>query len=202
MFNDVFVSSGETTKMRRVIVHTLSLVTVLTALYGCSSTPPVVPSELQSQIDPSLSFHDLRARSQDYRGRMVLLGGEILSTRRAPNGTEFEILQLPATADDPPVQRRSASQGRFLALYPGELDPASLPVGTRVTLVGEVMGDEVRRLDESSYQYPTLNVKHIHVWDERTYRERSRSSVGLFGGLGFGFGGGRSGSFGGLGIGF
>jgi starvation-inducible outer membrane lipoprotein len=70
-----------------------------------------------------------------------------------------------------------------------------------VTLVGEVKGDEVRRLDESEYRYLTVDVKHLYVWDADTYRERSRGSVGLFGGMGFGFGGGRSGSFGGVGIG-
>ena len=105
------------------------------------------------------------------------------------------------TVDDPPAERRTESQGRFLALDRRAEDPASFPTGTRVTLVGEVKGHETRRLDESNYQYPTVDVKHLYVWDPDIYRERPRSSVGLFGGMGFGFGGGRSGSFGGVGIG-
>jgi hypothetical protein len=45
-------------------------------------------------------------------------------------------------------------------------------------------------------------MKHLYVWSDDDYRDRSRNSVGLFGGMGFGFGsGGRSGSFGGVGIG-
>jgi starvation-inducible outer membrane lipoprotein len=65
-----------------------------------------------------------------------------------------------------------------------------------------VTGEETRRLDDSTYRYPTVEVKHLYVWTEDRYRERSRSNVGLFGGVGFGFGsGGRSGSFGGVGIG-
>jgi outer membrane lipoprotein len=174
---------------------------MMVALIGCSSQPPVVPSEFQSQIDPSLSFHDLQTTPQTYRGRTMLLGGEILSAKRVKEGTEFEILQLPVTKDDPPADRRTESEGRFLALNRGELDPAALPAGTRVTMVVEVTGEEVRRLDESSYRYPTLDVKHLYVWDDRAYRDRSQSSVGIFGGLGFGFGGGRSGSFGGVGVG-
>jgi outer membrane lipoprotein len=115
---------------------------------------------------------------------------------------ELEVLQLPVRGDDPPSDRRMDSQGRFLALDHGGGDPAAFPAGTRVTLVAAVTGEETRRLDESSYRYPTVDVKHIYVWGEDAYRGRSGSSVGLFGGLGFGFGGGgRSGSFGGVGIG-
>lgn len=176
------------------------LILLLSVMSGCSSTP-VVPEQFRSQIDSSISFRDMQATPQSYRGRTVLLGGEILSAKRTQEGTEFEILQLPVTTDDPPAERRSESQGRFLALDRGAMDPASFPAGTRVTLVGEVKGDEVRRLDESEYRYLTVDVKHLYVWDADTYRERSRGSVGLFGGMGFGFGGGRSGSFGGVGIG-
>jgi starvation-inducible outer membrane lipoprotein len=70
-----------------------------------------------------------------------------------------------------------------------------------LTLVGAITGEETRRLDESTYRYPTLEVKHLYVWSEESYRDRS-GSVGLFGGVGVGFGsGGRSGSFGGVGVG-
>jgi outer membrane lipoprotein len=132
-----------------------------------------------------------------------LLGGEVLAGRRMSNGTQLEILQLPVDEDDPPTGRRSESQGRFLALARDGVDPASLPTGTRVTVVGEVTGEAVQRLDESEYRYLTVEVKHLHVWEASDYeRRRSRSPmVNFFGGLGLGMGGGRSGSFGGVGIG-
>jgi len=168
-------------------------------LSGCTSSPPVVPEEFRSQIDSAPSFRDLQTTPQSYQGRMVLLGGEILGAKLTREGTEFEVLQLPVTADDPPAERRSESQGRFLALDRGVMDPASLPAGTRVTLVGEVKGDEVRPLDESTYRYLTIDVKHLHVWDADTYRDRSRGSVGV--GMGFGFGSGGGGGFGGVGVG-
>ena len=162
----------------------------------------VIPPELEEEIDKSLSFSDIQASPQSFQGRTVLLAGEVLSSRRVRDGVELEILQLPVKDDDPPVDRRSESQGRFLALDRGGADPASFPPGTRLTLVGAVSGEDTRRLDESTYRYPTVDVKHLYVWSEDSYRERSRNSVGLFGGVGFGFGGGgRGGSFGGVGIG-
>jgi outer membrane lipoprotein len=170
---------------------------------GCSSGPQVIPPELDHQIDRSLSFAQLRATADQYRGQTVLLGGEVLSAKRMENGTQLEILQLPVNEDEPPAERRSDSQGRFLAVTRDGLDPASVPRGTRVTVIGEVTGDVVQRLDQSDYRYPTLEVKHLHVWEPDDYQRRRSASpmVSVFGGLGFGMGGGRGGSFGGLGIG-
>jgi outer membrane lipoprotein len=185
------------------ILFTAAISAIFGALVACSSGPPVIPPELESQIDSSAAFPQILAAPSAYQGRTVLLGGEILSAKRQQDGTQFEILQLPVQGDDPPALRRNESQGRFLAFDRRGLDPASYPAGTRVTVVGEVTGETVQRLDESDYRYPTVEVKHLHVWDPREYERRRRASpmVGLFGGLGFGFGGGRSGSFGGLGIG-
>ncbi len=173
------------------------------ALSGCSSGPPVIPPELEPQIDSSVAFPQMLASPSSYTGRTVLLGGEVLSAKRVKDGTQLEILQLPVSEDEPPAERRTESQGRFLAFHQGPLDPAALPDGARVTVIGTVTGELLQPLDESEYRYPTIDVKHIHVWDAAAYARYRRAPprVGLFGGMGFGFGGGGSGSFGGLGIG-
>lgn len=172
-------------------------------LTGCSSGPPVIPPELDQHIDRSVSFPQLLSTTDSYKGHTVLLGGEILAARRMEQGTQLEILQLPVNDDAPPAERRSDSQGRFLAVTRDGPDPASLPPGTRVTVIGDVTGDVVQRLDDSDYRYPTVEVRHLHVWEPADYQGRRSTSplVSIFGGLGFGMGGGRSGSFGGLGIG-
>lgn len=178
------------------------LAAALPLLTAACSGATVIPPELEKQIDSSVSYRDIQAAPQAVQGRTVLLGGEVLGARRVENGVELEVLQLPVKGDDPPTDRRTESQGRFLALDHAGGDPASYPPGTRLTIVGAVTGEETRRLDESTYRYPTVDVKHLYVWTEDRYRERSHSNVGLFGGVGFGFGsGGRSGSFGGVGVG-
>ena len=175
--------------------------TAFALLVSACSGNKVIPPDLKDQIDSSASFRDIQASPQYFQGRTVLLGGEILGARRVQDGIELEMLQLPVNGDDPPTERRTDSQGRFLAVDRGGGDPASFPSGTRLTLVGAITGEETRRLDESTYRYPTLEVKHLYVWSEDSYRDRS-GSVGLFGGVGVGFGsGGRSGSFGGVGVG-
>jgi outer membrane lipoprotein len=187
--------------MKRILLC-FGFVAMLTGS-GCSSGPAVIPPELEPQIDSSVSFPQILASPGTYVGKTVILGGEVLSAKRLKEGTQLEILQLPVSEDRPPAERRSESQGRFLAFNRGPLDPAALPDGTRVTVVGTVIGDSLQPLDESEYRYPTIDVKHLHVWDAAAYARYRRAppTVGLFGGMGFGFGGGRSGSFGGVGIG-
>src|SRR6266545_2190649 len=112
----------------KVVRFNPAILSALLALGGCSSGPAVLPPEFESQIDTSLSFSQIVATPTAYSGRTVLLGGEILSAKRLPEGTQFEVLQLPVKDDNPPAERRSESQGRFLALNRGDLDPAALPV--------------------------------------------------------------------------
>jgi outer membrane lipoprotein len=197
----VKITGEEGTVNRTHLTFTLAVLPALFALGGCSSGPDVIPKEFESQIDSSLTFSQIMATPSAYSGRTVLLGGEILSAKRLPGSTQLEVLQLPVKDEDPPAEKRSESQGRFLAMNHGDLDPAALPPGTRVTLVGQVTGESVQRLDESDYRYPTVEVKHLYVWDADAYERnwRSNSRVGI--GFGVGAGGGRSGSFGGVGIG-
>jgi outer membrane lipoprotein len=172
---------------------------MLAALSACSTGPDVIPKDMESQIDRSLSFSDLLRDPASHTGTTVLLGGEILSARRVKDRTELEILQLPVHDEDPPAWRRTDSQGRFLAVDQERHDPASYHPGTKVTIVGEVIGARTQQLDESDYRYPTVAIKHLHAWDEDTYQRRGRTSPSV--GLGFGFGTGGGGSFGGIGIG-
>ena len=56
------------------------------------------------------------------------------------------------------------SHGRFLAFHKEFLDPATIPMGTRMTVVGEVTGSVTLPIDEVDYVYPTLDIKAVTVW--------------------------------------
>ncbi|HJR76800.1 MAG TPA: Slp family lipoprotein [Nitrospiraceae bacterium] len=176
----------------------------LLQLPGCASYD-VVPDSLEPQIDKSLTFDQVIASPDSYRGRTFVVGGEVLKARRLKDGTQIEVLQLPLDGDQRPVSQRSESQGRLLAMDPLSTDPATLPDGTSVTMVAEVTGVATDRLDEAEYRYPTMAIKHLYVWKEPPdpYR-RSRGPVfGVFGGVGFGgYGGTRSGGGVSIGTGF
>ncbi len=126
---------------------------------------------MEGQID-TVSFTELRQSPDSHRGRVVVLGGEVLSAKRLKDATRIEVLELPLSSGQDPVFERSASEGRFLAFQREFLDPATVPAGTRVTIVGEVTGTSTQPLDETEYTYPTIDIKTLKVWPKADYYGR------------------------------
>lgn len=107
---------------------------------GCAGTS-VVPPDLQGKIERHVSFQQINASPLSHRGKLVVVGGTVLAVKPLKQGgTRIEVLQLPLASDDEPHGPLTDSNGRFLALYKEFLDPATIPTGTRVTVVGEVTG--------------------------------------------------------------
>jgi outer membrane lipoprotein len=166
------------------------------AMLGCASHL-VVPEALDAQLDKDVTFAQVLAAPESFVGKRIVLGGEVLKSKRTDAGLLLEVLQLPVNADYEPALARTESQGRFLALAQEMLDPATIREGAAVTLVGEVTGARMDRLDEVEYRYPTVSVKHLYVWPFGYSAEpRSGFSIGVFGGMGVGGGGRIGGGFG------
>ena len=138
-----------------------------------------------------------------HRGKVIVVGGEVLRAKALKGGTQLEVLQLPLDGDQEPVTNRMESKGRFLALQKEFLDPATIAEGARVTIIGEVTGSSIEKMDEADYRFPTLDVKHLHRWDAKRTEEHPVSGPwwNVFGGVGFG-GGTRSGGGISIGTGF
>ncbi len=134
---------------------------------GCS-TPYVetLPSSLAGRVDLSLNFLQIKESPDSYKGNLVMLGGQILEAKRLQDSTRLTILQLPLIDQQEPGTDLTKSQGRFIASQQEFLDPATVPPGTKVTVVGEISGSLSQRLDETTYDYPTLNIKNLKVWPQ------------------------------------
>jgi len=138
-----------------------------------------VPLELAKQIDSSVSFVDLKAAPANYVGRVIMAGGVVISAKRTKDQTEIEILQLPTEGGEPSTTDRLRSEGRFLAVREEFLDPASVPPGTPITVIGVVKGSTTRSLDDSEYIYPILDIKHLTDWSA-VASQQSRGSAAAF----------------------
>ncbi len=156
---------------------------------GCATAPNAIPDSLAPHIDMSLSFAQLLDNPDAHRGKLVVLGGQVLQATRLTDTTRIEVLQLPLIDSERPTTQRTSSQGRFLAYEKAFLDPATLSNQPLVTIVGEVIGLETARLDEMEYRYPTIAIKHMHVWEAQDQQQGFGVGVGIGGGGG-GFGGG------------
>ncbi len=166
---------------------------------GCSS-PRVIPEPLAPLVDRTVMFREVLAAPESYTGRVLVFGGVVLKAKRLKEGTQLEVLQLPLDRHERPIRDRQQSEGRFLAIQQEFLDPATVSDGTRMTIVGELVGAKTDYLDEVEYRYPLMIIKHAHRWPAQSndqMRPSPRFSIGIGGGTGGGVGGG-----GGFGIGF
>ncbi|HSA85672.1 MAG TPA: Slp family lipoprotein [Nitrospira sp.] len=134
-----------------------------------------IPLELENEIDRSVRFADLQQAPSEYVGRTVMLGGTVIKGKRTKEGTELEVLQRPTGEEGKLTEDRLRSEGRFLAVQETFLDPATFPQGTPITVIGTVKGVTTRRLDESDYVYPVLEVKHVIDWKTVASQNRDRS---------------------------
>jgi len=141
-----------------------------------------IPPDLEKQVDTSVSFADLRTNADNYVGRIVAVGGIVLGAKRTKERTEIEILQLPSNGSKISTTERFRSEGRFLAIREEFLDPAAVPAGTPVTVIGAVAGSTKRLLDESEYIYPILEIKHLIDWNSVPSQESvTRPSAFFYG---------------------
>src|SRR5205807_1805920 len=95
------------------------------------------------------------------------------NAKRLKNATEIEVLQLPLDRwDMPRTSQLSDSAGRLLAYHTEFLDPATIPAGTIVSMVVEVLGSKKMPLDEEDYTYPTFKIRTLKIWPESAYNPR------------------------------
>ncbi len=137
---------------------------LLFTLAACSTTSQDAGSG-QPEVPP-LSFQQVKSAPDSFKGQSVMFGGDVLSARRLKEGTRIEILQLPLDRSGYPAVDLTQSQGRFVAMQREFLDPATIPPGTRVTVIGEVSGTITLPLDETEYTYPVIETKKLHIWTQ------------------------------------
>lgn len=133
---------------------------------GCAH---VISNDLRAKADPSLTFIAVFENPNAYQGKTVIWGGEIIKTINQKDGTTLiEIFQLPLSRTGEPNETYP-SEGRFLILTDKYLDPYLFKQERKITVAGEILGEEFRKLGEMDYRYPLLSGKQIHLWREHYY---------------------------------
>jgi len=137
------------------------LVAVATlAVAGCAA---VISQDTLETVDKEIRFEQVLENPDAYRGKVVLLGGEIIKTENVPDKTVITVLQRSLGYNQKP-DSEGESKGRFIVSTPDFLDPAIYRPGRKITVVGSVMGKEVRPLGELEYVYPVIEKKELHIW--------------------------------------
>lgn len=136
------------------------IVLLLLTLSACA---PAISQQLRQQAEPALSFAALSHDPAASKGKIVILGGVIAQTSPKPGQTELEIVQKPLDYFLEP-QTTDRSLGRFLVVADHFLDPLIFRKDRKITVAGEVMGGEVRKLAQMDYTYPVIQAKELKLW--------------------------------------
>ncbi|MBW2040040.1 MAG: Slp family lipoprotein [Deltaproteobacteria bacterium] len=139
----------------------IAVLTIL-LLAGCA---PVISREVLKEVDKGVSFEQLSEEPEAYKGRTLLLGGDVIETQNLPDKTLIFVLQRPLGFRGRPAAG-DVSKGRFIVTVPGFLDPAIYSHGRKVTVAGTVVGKEVRPLGEIDYTYLIVEKRELYLWPE------------------------------------
>ncbi len=149
--------------MKKTSLFGLFLVIAMSVLpAGCAS--PVSP-ELRQEASEKLAFTKVLANPGAYRGVVVIWGGVVVKTVRHQDGSDLYLSETPINLLGRP-EGPGHSEGEFIAKTPQVLDPHEYAAGRKVTVAGEVVGQELGTYQDRPYAYPVIRVKELHLWEE------------------------------------
>lgn len=139
---------------------------------------PVISDKSLREATLSISFHELQKNPDAYLGKVVILGGVILSSTVKQEETSIEVLQQPLDRQYRP-ENRDVSYGRFLVVFQGFLDPAIYAPHRLITVAGEVTGKKVLPIKEIQYTYPLLAAREHALIKPEDYNNEPRFHFGF-----------------------
>jgi outer membrane lipoprotein len=145
--------------------HVPFLGTLLLAvvLSGCASR---LPESIRDAAVSELSVAQVRKGDvQQYTGTEVRWGGSIAVVENTPSETLIEVVSQPLGQDGRP-DANGDGDGRFIAKFPGFLDPLVYDKQRQLTVVGTLRGEVTRKIGEYAYTFPVVEVQSHHLWKE------------------------------------
>lgn len=150
---------------------------LLVALAGCATpvfkdAPPTSPG-----------VTDVAAAPERYHGGEVVWGGKIVALENLADTTEVQLVAYPLTRGQRP-DTRAPSQGRFVLVLPGFVEPMDYPPGRWLSLRGRIIGSETRTIDRSEVVHPRVADAEVHLWPRDFPDDRGHWSFGVGVGVG------------------
>lgn len=131
-------------------------------LTGCTT---IISEGSRKLVDTDADFAQLKGSPERYIGKHVMLGGRIASVKNSMEGSQIEIVQFDLTSSGRP-EETFISNGRFLAKSSDYLDSMIFKRGMLITLVGEIKGKIIQRLDDMDYPYLVVSLREWYLWPE------------------------------------
>ena len=152
---------------------------------GCASTGPATRSQAPIVVSPDIA--SVQRAPQDNLDQAVQWGGTVVSIENRADDTWIEVIGRPLQNGGRP-DTLGASDGRFIAVVAGFLDPEDYTTGRSVTVTGAINGAETRKIGEADYNYPIVAVSDHQLWTKNSPRYVvARNRPVYHGGYGYGY---------------
>lgn len=123
------------------------------AVTGCTQ---ITYNQLAKEGGTPAPFPSVMADPHEYQGKLVVLGGEVLSVKLEDGASLLEVEQIDLDKNYRPAYQ-GASAGNFLVKSQDWLSPGSYVPKRKVTVVGVVKGKKEGK--------PILLARKIHLWE-------------------------------------
>ena len=121
-----------------------------------------ISKDLRQNLDPSVSVSGLFESPDNYVGKRVMLGGDIVETRNSPNQTEIEVVQKSIDYQGY-VSTGNKTQGRFIFRQPGYLESEIYSNGREIIGAGRVVGSHLGKIGDREYRFPVIEAEQLHL---------------------------------------
>ena len=143
-------------------------------LVGCATGPGFSGDHINLDLQPRGAL----AADAAVRGQTVLWGGRIIQTVPEEGVTTVEVLAFPLRGNQQP-NTGMESQGRFLVVHPGYLEPADFSADRLITVVGTLEASRSGQVGEAEYRYPVVRVDSLHLWPLQREQSEPRVHFGI-----------------------
>ncbi|TKB76110.1 MAG: hypothetical protein E8D45_06985 [Nitrospira sp.] len=148
-------------------------VAALVGLSGCVSKTSPIPSQYLDQIDQTVTFGMLSRQAEAYRGKVVALGGVIVSARYDQQGRTWMLVRnRPLDSDlEPHIPVSRDEQDAFWAIVDSKQLTANFKRWARITVIGRVSDENPSQLGQlgsegAKQKTPVVVSDYIHGWKE------------------------------------
>jgi len=143
-------------------------------LQGCTYA---LSSAVVDRADKTITFEMLRSDPNQFKGRIVILGGTIEQVADMKQGSLLTVVQKPLDYWGKPV-RTTSSGGYYLLFSYRHLDSLSYALGRDITVAAEVAGTRLKALGDNEFDYPLLVLKEYKLWQKDQTRPGAQTQWG------------------------
>ena len=143
-------------------IHLLCLMLFVFMFSSCAAPAPI-ETGVRNEKSQDLDLKTVLKGPSGYKGETVIWGGVIFRSEKKNGLTFLFVEETPFDFRGRPKDLEF-SEGLFIAAASEDLDPKSYTAGRKITVAGEIAGEELGVYRNAPYVYPVLRVREIHLW--------------------------------------